>query len=69
MTKKHAKLLSVQELCALHLIVCYMYHKCIKHYSIVSFLNLRAGTDPGFLDRDFKFTKGGSICLFYLIIY
>ena len=36
-----------------------MYRTCIKHYRIVSFLNLCAGTDPGFLDREFKFTGGG----------
>ena len=27
------------------------------------------GADPGFLDRGFKFTKGGLICTFYLIIH
>ena len=28
-----------------------------------------SGADPGFRDRGFKFTKGGLICLFYVIIY
>ena len=44
-----------------------------KHVIYNNMIYLRnvilAGADPGFLDRAFKCTKGGSICSFYLIIY
>ena len=44
---------------AIHLVINYI----IDNFILVS------GVDPGFLERGFKFTEGGSICKFYLFIY
>ena len=43
-------------------------NKSMKNYLVCKELDVSPGADPGFLNRGFKFSKGGLICYFYLFI-